>query len=220
MAKNIAEQLMKGGGIERGYLGVLPQDLEPEMAEAFGLKDTKGVLIPEVSEGSAAAKADLKHNDIILELNGEPVESADAFRSKIAMLKPGTDVKLTIWRDGKRKTITVTLDKRPPLEELAGTTKAAEDLGFTVSDLTDELASRYGYKGQSGVVVTEVEQDSQADGVGIEAGSLIKEVNQTEVHNTKEFNEAVEKAREKGMVLLLVKRGRYTFYALITIPKK
>jgi len=220
MAKNIAEQLMKGGGIERGYLGVLPQDLEPEMAEAFGLKDTKGVLIPEVSEGSAAAKADLKHNDIILELNGEPVESADAFRSKIAMFKPGTEVKLTIWRDGKRKTITVTLDKRPPLEELAGTTKAAEDLGFTVSDLTDELASRYSYKGQSGVVVTEVEQGSQADGVGIEAGSLIKEVNQTEVHNTKEFNEAVEKAREKGMILLLVKRGRYTFYALITIPKK
>jgi len=220
MAKNIAEQLMKGGGIERGYLGVLPQDLTPEMAEAFGLKDTKGVLIPEVSEDSAAAKAGLKHNDVIVEINGEPIESADAFRSKIAILKPGTEVKLTIWQDGKRKTITATLDKRPPLEELTGTSKATEDLGFTVSDLTDELASRYGYKGQSGVVVTEVEQGSQADGVGIEAGALIKEVNQTEVHNTKEFNEAVEKAREKGMVLLLVKRGRYTFYALITIPKK
>ena len=124
MAKNIAEQLMAGKGIERGFLGVQPLDLNQDLAEYFGLKDTKGVLIPEVSEGSAAAKAGLKHNDVILELNGDPVESADAFRSKIAMFKPGTEVKLTIWRDGKRKTITATLDKRPPIEELTGTPKA------------------------------------------------------------------------------------------------
>jgi serine protease Do len=220
MAKNIADQLMAGKGIERGFLGVLPQDLDPNLAEAFGLKDAKGVLIPEVTEGSAADKAGLKHNDVILELNGEPVESADVFRNKIAMFKPGTEVKLTIWRDGKRKTVTVTLAKRPPLEELAGTTKAVEALGFSVSDLTDDLASRYGYKGQSGVIVGSVEQGSQADRVGIAEGSLIKEVNRVQVHNTKEFNEEIEKAREKGVVLLLVKRERYTFYALLTVPKK
>jgi serine protease Do len=220
MAKNIADQLMTGKGIERGYLGVLPQDLDPNLAEVFGLKDTKGVLIPEVSEGSAADKAGLKHNDVILELNGEPVESADVFRNKIAMFKPGTEVKLTIWRDGKQKTVTVTLDKRPPLEELTGTTKAAEELGFSVQDLTDDLASRYGYKDQSGVIVSNVEQGSQADRVGIAQWSLIKEVNRVQVHNTKEFNEEIEKAREKGVVLLLVKRERYTFYALLTVTKK
>ena len=220
MAKNIADQLMAGKGIERGFLGVLPQDLDPNLAEAFGLKDAKGVLIPEVTEGSAADKAGLKHNDVILELNGEPVESADVFRNKIAMFKPGTEVKLTTWRDGKRKTVTVTLAKRPPLEELAGTTKAAEALGFSVSDLTDDLASRYGYKGQSGVIAGSVEQGSQADRVGIAEGSLIKEVNRVQVNNTKEFNEEIEKAREKGVVLLLVKRERYTFYALLTVPKK
>jgi len=215
MAKNIADQLIAGKGIERGYLGVQLLDLDPNLAEAFGLKDTKGVLIPEVTEGSAADKAGLKHNDVILEINGEPVESADSFRNRIAMLKPGTEVKLTIWRDEKRKTITATLAKRPPLEELAGTA-----LGFTVQDLTDDLASRYGYKGQSGVIVTEVEQGSQADRVGIAQGSLIKEVNRAQVRNTKEFNEAIEKAREKGAVLLLVKRERYTFYALLAVPKK
>jgi len=214
MAKNIADQLIAGKGIERGFLGVQPLDLDPNLAEYFGLKDTKGVLIPEVTEGSAADKAGLKHDDVILEINGEPVESADAFRNRIAMLKPGTDVKLTIWRDGKKKTITATLAKRPPLPE------AAEVLGFSVRDLTDDLASRYGYKGQSGVIVTEVEQGSQADRVGIAQGSLIKEVNRAQVHNTKEFNEEIEKAREKGAVLLLVKRERYTFYALLAVPKK
>jgi serine protease Do len=220
MAKNIADQLMAGKGIERGFLGVQIQDLDPNKAEFFDLKDTKGVVIPEVTEGSAADKAGLKHDDVILEINGEPVESADAFRNRVAMLKPGTDVKLTIWRDGKKKTITATLAKRPPLEELMGIPEAAEVLGFSVRDLTDDLASRYGYKGQSGVIVTEVEQGSQADRVGIAQGSLIKEVNRAQVHNTKEFNEEIEKAREKGAVLLLVKRERYTFYALLAVPKK
>jgi serine protease Do len=220
MAKNIAEQLMAGKGIERGFLGILPQDMDPNLAEAFGLKDTKGILISEVTEGSAGDKAGLKHSDIILELNGEPVESADVFRNRIAMMKPGTEVKLTIWRDGKQKTVTVTLAKRPPLEELAGTTRAAEELGFSVQDLTDDLASRYGYKGQSGVIVSSVEPGSQADRVGIAQGSLIKEVNRVQVQNTTEFNEAIEKAREKGVALLLVKRERGTFYALLTVPKK
>jgi len=222
MAKNIADQLMAGKGIERGFLGVQPLDLDPNLAEYFGLKDTKGALISEVTEGSAADKAGLKHDDVILEINGEPVESADAFRNRVAMLKPGTDVKLTIWRDGKKKTITATLVKRPPLEELTGMVapEAAEVLGFSVRDLTDDLASRYGYKGQSGVIVSNVEQGSQADRVGIAQGSLIKEVNRVQVHNTKEFNEEIEKAREKGAVLLLVKRERYTFYALLAVPKK
>lgn len=221
MAKNIAEQLMKGGGIERGYLGLLPQDLSPELAEEFGLKDKKGVLVPEVTEGSAADKAGLKHNDVILELNGQPVASADEFRSKIAMIKPGTDVKLTIWRDGEKKTITATLAKRPPLEELTGAPDVTETLGFTVSSITDELAARYGYKGPpSGVIVTSVESGSQAEQVGIAPGAVIKEVNRAQVRNLQEFNDAIEKVREKGMVLLLVKRERYTFYALLAIPKK
>lgn len=220
MAKNIADQLIAGKGIERGFLGVMPQDLDPNLAETFGLKDTKGVLIPEVTEGSAADKAGLKHDDVILELNGEPVESADSFRNKIAMFKPGTEVKLTIWRDGKRQTVTVTLAKRPPLEELTGTTNVAEELGFSVQDLTDDLASRYGYKGQSGVIVSNVEEGSQADRAGIAQGSLIKEVNRVQVQNTKEFNAEIEKAREKGVVLLLVKRERSTFYALLPVPKK
>jgi len=221
MAKSIAERLMKGETIERGFLGVMPQDLEPELAEAFGLKDTKGVLIPEVTEGSAADKAGLKHNDVILELNGEPVESADTFRNRIAMFKPGTDVKLTIWRDGKRKTVTATLAKRTTKEELMGGGPAAvEEFGFTVRDLTDDLASRYGYEGQSGVIVGAVEPGSQAERVGLAPGALIKEVNQAQVHNTKEFNEAIEKAKEKGSVLFLVKRERYTFYALLPLPKK
>lgn len=221
MAKHAYEQLVKSGTVERAYLGVFPQDLEPEMAEAFGLKNGRGVLIPEVKKDSAADKAGLKHNDVILELNGEPVGSADSFRNRIAMLKPGTKVQLVIWRDGKRKTLTVKLSKRPSTDELTGTLpeETREELGFSVQTLTDELAKRYGYEGQTGVIVTSVDRGSQAERLKITPGALIKEVNRQEVGNTREFNEAIRKARKEGGALLLVKLERYTFFAYLKLSE-
>jgi len=222
MARHVYEQLIESGTVERGFLGVLPQDLEPEMAKAFGLKNGKGVLIPEVTKDSAADKAGVKHNDIVLELNGEPVESADAFRNRIAMLKPGAKVKLVVWRDGRRKTITVPLGKRPSTDELTGDLpkETVEELGFTVQDLTDELIERFGYEGQSGVVVSSVDSGSQAERKGIAPGALIREVNQQKVRNTKEFNDAIKKAKKEGGAVLLVKRGRYTFFAYLELSDK
>jgi len=215
MAKNIYDQLVNSGTVERGWLGISMDKLSDEKAPFFGLKkNAKGVLISEVIADSAAEKAGLKHDDIIIEVNGEPIESNDAFRNQIAMLKPGSRIKLVVWRDKKRKEITVKLGKRPPTEELTGTLspKTIGELGFTVEDLTDELAERYGYEGQSGVVVKEVESGSQAEDKGIVKGALIKEVNQKSVRNTREFNEAIRDAKKEGAALLWVKRGRYTLY--------
>jgi len=223
MAKHAYEQLREGGTVERGYLGVGIMDLTDETAPFFGLKkNAKGILISEVTEDSAAEKAGLKHNDVVLELNGEPVESRDAFRNKIAILKPGTRINLVVWRDKKRKAITVKLGKRPSTEELTGNLSpdTLDELGFTVEDLTDELKERYGYEGQSGVVVREVESGSQAAQKGIAPGALIKEVNQQEVRNTGEFNEAIKKARKEGGALLLVKWRRYTLYIPLKLSKK
>ena len=222
MARHVYEQLIESGTVERGFLGVLPQDLEPEMAKAFGLKNGKGVLIPEVTKDSAADKAGLKHNDVVLELNGEPVESADAFRNRIAMLKPGTKVNLIVWQDGRRKTITVQLGKRPSTDELTGnlSKETVEELGFTVQDLTNELIERYGYEGQSGVIVRNVEQGSQAEKLGLAPGALIKEVNRQKVRNTEEFNDAIKKAKKDGGAVLLIKRGRYTFFSYLELSEK
>jgi len=223
MAKHVYDQLIKSGTVERGFLGVGVEDLTPETAPFFGLKEnTKGVLIPEVTEGSAADKAGLKHNDVVLELNGEPVESRDAFRNKIAMFKPGTTVNLVVWREGKKRNISVELGKRPPTEELTGnlSPETISELGFTVEDLTDELAGRYGYEGQEGAVVSNVDSGSQAEQKGIAQGALIKEVNQQKIRNTREFNEAIKKARKEGGALLLVKRGRFTFFVPLKLSEK
>jgi len=223
MAKHAYDQLKESGTVEYGFLGVRPETLTPEKAPFFGLKeDDKGVLIPEVTEDSPADKDGLKHNDVILEINGKPVETDDALRNRIAMYKPGTQVELVVWRDGKRITLTVKLGKRPSMGELTGAlpTETIDELGFTVENLTDELAGRYGYEGESGVIVSEVDPGSQAARVRIVQGTLIKEVNRQEVKNTKDFNEAIKKAQEKGIALLLVKRGEFSFYALLELSKK
>jgi serine protease Do len=223
MAKNIYEQLVDSGTVERGWLGIEMGELADETAEFLGLKkNTKGIPIVEVFAGSAAEKAGLERYDIIIEVNGEPIKSRDAFRNQIAMLKPGNKVSLVVWRDKRRKPITVKLGKRPPTEELTGTLspKTIGELGFTVENLTDDLAARYGYEDQSGVIVTGVDEGSQAAEKGIVTGALIKEVNQQKVRNTTEFNEAIREARKEGAALLLVKRGRYTIFVPLKLSGK
>ena len=222
MAKHAYEQLREGGTVERGYLGIGMGFLTDETAPFFGLKkNAKGVLISEVLEDSAADKAGLRHNDVIIELNGEPIESREAFRNQVAMLKPGTRINLVVWRDKKRKAIAVKLGKRPSTEEITGnlSPETINKLGFSVEDLTSEIAERYGYKGLSGVVVKEVESGSQAEQKGIAPGALIIEVNQQRVRNTREFNEEIKKARKEGSALLYVKWRRYTLYIPLKLSK-
>ncbi|UCE98719.1 MAG: DegQ family serine endoprotease [Planctomycetota bacterium] len=220
MAKAIYDQLIGTGTVVRGFLGISMTELTPELAQAFDLKDTKGVAIAEVLEDSAAEKAGLKHNDIIVELQGQTVESANDLRNRIAMLKPGAKVELVVLRDGKRKTFTAELGERPTKPLLAAQPETLEQLGFSVQNLTDDLAERLGYEGQSGVVVTQVEPGSLAELAGISSGTLIIEVNREPVENTDEFNEAMEKAAGQGTVLLLIKDKRYTRFVVLTLPEK
>jgi len=215
MAKYAYEQLIESGTVERGLLGVNIQELTPDTAPFFGLEeDAKGILIPNVTEGSAADKAGLTPNDVILEVDGEPVETVAELQNRIAMLKPGTQVELTIWRDGKRTKLDVKLGKRSSMNELNGTLteETTKELGFTVENLTEELAARFGYEDQKGVIVNQVEPGSQAAREGIVQGALIKTVDKQRVNNTKEFNEAIKKARKRGRTLLLVQKGRYMLY--------
>lgn len=225
MAKHVYKLIRETGTVDRGFLGVDIQDLTIALAKAFGMKDAKGVLIPAVHKDSPAEKAGMKANDIIVELEGKAVESARELQSKIAIIKPETRVKLVVMRDGKRKTLTVKLAKRPPMSEILGAkskseSDALEGLGFAVRNLTDDIAKRYGYEGQRGVVVNRVDQGSPADRVGIMVGALIKEVNRVQVTNVKEFNEEMKKAARTKTALLMIKMERSTFYALLTIGEE
>lgn len=223
MAKNIYDQLVNNGTVSRGYIGIKFEELTPELASGFGLKeDTKGISVVEVMEDSPAEKAGLKRYDVIVEFEGKPVGKSNEFRNQVAMLNPGTKVEIVILRNKKRKNITLNLTTRPSTAELTGALpqETQKELGFSVEDLTDELAGHYGYKDLSGVIVTSVVDDSQAAEKGIAPGALIMEVNQQKVRNTTEFNEAIKDAKKEGAALLFVKRGRYTFFVPLKLPKE
>ncbi|HUT46444.1 MAG TPA: Do family serine endopeptidase [Sedimentisphaerales bacterium] len=218
MAKHAYKQIREGGSVERGFLGISLENLTPELAAALDLKtDTKGVAIGDVRPDTAAEKAGLKRYDVIIEFEGQPVEKRNEFLNRVAMLSPDTKVEVVVLRDGKRKTFTVTLGKRPPEAEIRGNLPAEtiEELGFSVINMTEELAKQLGYEGDSGVVVREVMPGSQAEQAGIVPGVLIKEVNRRRVYNTKDFNEEIKKAQEKGRALLLIRQDNSKILALI-----
>jgi serine protease Do len=218
MAKHAYKQIREGGSVERGFLGISLKDLTPDWAAALDLKtDTRGVLIDDVIPDTAAEKAGLERYDIIVEFEGQAVEKRNDFLNRVAMLSPNTKVDLVILRDGKRKNFTIKLGKRPAEAELRGGLPAdtIEELGFSVINLTEELANELGYEGDSGVVVREVQPGSEAAQAGIVPGALIKEVNRQRVRNTKEFNEEIKKAQEKGKALLLIRQDNSSMLALI-----
>jgi serine protease Do len=222
IAKSVYKQLVETGKVVRGFLGVGIQDLTADNAPFFDLKkDTKGVLIPEVTKGSAAEKAGLKHGDVIIEFNGKPVESAKELQSRVSALKPDTEVELVVLRDGERQTLTAKLSERPAKEQVAkGGEETLEKLGLSVQNLTDDLAEQYGYEGLSGVIVTQVESGSIAELAGITPGALIMEVNRKPVKNTKSIKQAIEDAAKEDAVLLRVKQGEATVFIVLKLPKE
>ncbi|MBN2455728.1 MAG: DegQ family serine endoprotease [Sedimentisphaerales bacterium] len=222
-AKFVYNRILTEGTVTRGFLGVTIQNLTPDLAAALGLdEDTKGVLVPDVNENKAAEKAGVKPYDIIVEFNGEQVETDQELQNRVAMEKPGTKAEIVVLRDGKRKTLTVTLGTRGKAEQIAteAEPEVLEKLGFSVQDLTEELAAQLGYEGQKGVVVNRVEPGSQAQRKGIASGVLIMEVNQTEVKNIKDFRKAIEKAAEKGSAVLRVRNQSGVYFVLLRLDSK
>jgi len=220
MAKFVYEKFIKGEPITRGMLGIQIGDLSSDMAESLDIEGTKGVVIMDVVKDSAADKAGIKTYDVVVEFNGKKVEHANEFKNRVAMLNPGTEVKLVVIRDGKRKTIEAKLDSRSKIKEATETSEQSlQKLGLEVQNLTDALAERLGYEGESGVLISNVESGSQAARKGLQRGMLIIEVDKKPVKNTKEFKKALKEAAESGKVLLLVSDARYHYLVVLNIPK-
>ncbi|MFQ5715202.1 MAG: DegQ family serine endoprotease [Candidatus Scalinduaceae bacterium] len=218
MVKSIKDQLVKSGSVTRGYLGIMIQDLTPELKKSFGLKDQKGILISQVTEGSPAEKAGLKQGDVIIEFDGKPTEKIVPFRNHISLISPGTKKEITVLREGKRKNLTIAIGKLTNDKLIAGGFPSQMgDLGITVQTLTPDLARQFDVKGEKGVIVTQVAPGSIAEMAGIEVGAIIEEVNRKQVRNIEEFKHALARTPEDGTVLLLVKGRNYSRYITLKL---
>ncbi len=221
MVKYIVEQLRDHGNITRGFLGISIQQLTPELAKWFGVSENHGVLVADVAKDSPAEHAGIQRDDVIVEYQGKPIEEIGAFRSHVSTTQPGKDVTLTILRDGKRMEKTVAIGSLPGTEHLADNAGTHEgtptDLGLSVQGLTDDLAKRLGYEGESGVIVSAVEPGSAAAQAGIKPGALIKEVNRKEVDNPKDFQQALKHGEKDHMALLLMQEGQMSRYVALDI---
>jgi serine protease Do len=218
MARAISQQLIKTGKVTRGYLGVMIQDVTPELAHSFGLEKAQGALISEVTEDTPAKTAGLQQGDIILKMNDKDVETSNTLKNEVAMLAPGTKVRFEIFRDGKRKEVTVKIGERPASMSMRGeATQSKGQLGMQVQNVTKDLAEQFGYALGKGVIVTEVLPGSPADSVGIQPGDLIVSVDQKEVKSVSEFEKAIQASSKNKKALLLVNRGGHSQYAVIPI---
>lgn len=211
LAKWVMNQIIEHGRVIRGWLGVVIQDITPEIAEAIGIKE--GVLITQVIKGSPADRAGLKVGDVIVAINGQKVRSAKELQLKVIRIKPGTTVVLDVIRKGKPIKVKVTIGELP--EERGGVVVTPENLGVILRDLKPEELRRYGVP--YGVIVEEVIPNSVAELAGLRPGDIILEVQYKPVHSVREFYRIIENLKKQGKnrALLLVRRGRFnTFISL------
>lgn len=214
MAKELLPQL-KSGKIIRGWLGVMIQDVTPELAKSFGLSTTKGVLVSDVTEDSPAEKAGLKRGDVITRFNGKEVRDSHMLSRTVAATRPKSKVTIDIIRNGKEKSLQVQIGTMPQGQE-ALSPENAGTWGLTVQEMTPDLARHLNLNpDEKGVVISGVEPGSPAADAGLRTGDIIKEINRKEIKDLGDYNTAIRKAGKGGSVLLLVKRGEGTLFIVL-----
>ncbi len=215
MAKKLLPQLKKGK-IIRGWLGVQVQDLTPELAKSFNLKQDKGVLISSVLPGSPAEKAGLKQGDVIIAFNGKKIKDAHDISRLVAATSPHTEIPIRIIRNGKEKMLKVNIGVMPVNGQTPSPQEVQNTWGINVQALTPELAERLGLNpGEKGVVITEVRPGSPAASAGLRPGDVILEIDRKKITNTHDYTEAMRKAAGEKDLLLLVKRGNGNIYLVL-----
>ena len=216
MARGVMEQIVDHGKVTRAYMGIVPQDITPALAKSFGEKEGHGALVADVSANSPAQKAGIERGDIIVDVNGKPVEDANGLRMTISMMQPDSTANIKVLRNGSAKDLAVKLGTMPTEEavnipEHNNGDSSSSLSGVSVENLDAETAKEVGVSPETkGVVVTKVDPSSAAAEAGLQRGDVIQEVNRHAVKNTSEFEQAMR--GNKDNPLFLVDRHGTTMY--------
>jgi len=216
LASKIMSQLQASGQVKRGYLGVVPGELNAMKREALGVEENvKGVFVESIQEGTPADKGGLKGGDIIIGLDGKPVEDVSDFRFRIADHPPESELKMDVLRDGKKKSLAFKLADRSEFVNAAAPMKLKPSdawLGIEVAPVNSRQGQRLQIEESRGALVVGVAPESPAEGL-IEVGDVIVEIGGVEIGSVEDFNEAAAKFKErsKAIPFWVSRDGRKTF---------
>ena len=217
LARKVMEQIVTNGKVRRAYLGIVPQDVTPAVAKAFGLRESRGALVGDVSASSPAQKSDLRRGDIILEVNGRPIADSNDLRMTISMMPSDSIVNLKIFHNGSERAVTVRLTELPTTEtasERQDDSSSSALSGVSVENLDPQSSKELGLPaGSQGVVVTEVRASSPAAEAGLRRDDVIQEVNHKPVNNISDFERSLAGSKEE--TLLLINRNGSTMYLAV-----
>ncbi|WP_426755227.1 trypsin-like peptidase domain-containing protein [Myxococcus sp. Y35] len=227
LIQSLLPQLKEQGTVTRGWLGLLVQDMTPDLGEALGVPVQEGAVVTDVTAETAAARAGLRPDDVIVAADGQPIDSAGELTRLVAMKAPGSELTLALYRDAKKRDVKATLGKRPDLEGVAsrkppeGPQRPAEHrVGLSLMDMDPRLAESQELP-KSGALVTEVAPASMAEHAGLLPGMVVVEAANQPVRGARDVVQALRKAKPGESVLLRVALpGGARELRALTVPEK
>ncbi|MEJ2590358.1 MAG: DegQ family serine endoprotease [Candidatus Thiodiazotropha sp.] len=222
VAMNVAAQLKAKGRVSRGWLGVLIQDMNANLAESFGMDRPRGALIARVLPNSPSEKAGLQVGDVILEYNGIPIHTSSELPPLVGRSNVDEPATLKILRKGEERTVTVDIKELPAEKDLAmngnPAPKVSDDrLGMTVMDVPDPLREQYQLPSDRGVVVESVSGQAARD-AGLREGDVIMSLNNVEIKDVDQFNKLIKELPANKTVALLVHRNTGPIFLALRVP--
>ena len=222
MAKPVFESLMKNGKVVRGYMGVAIQDLSPDLAKSFGLKQANGALISDVTADGPADEAGIKQGDVVLEYQGERVEDPAALQRMVTRTAVGTKATVKVLRDGHEKELTLKIAEQPDTIKTAKADTTADEsvalAGIEVQAIDKKSARELGLSEKvRGVIVTNIDPDSPASDSGLREGDVIQEINRHEIKSVKDFEKIATGLKKDQPALLLINRRGASLFLTVKV---
>ena len=205
-ARDVMQQLITKGRVVRGWLGIVIQDLTDQLAGSFGVKEGGGVLVAEVMKGSPADTAGLKAGDIVVELGGSAIKEVPDLQRRVAAVKPGQTMKLTVIRERKPMAFSVKMGEMPADEPVVAEGPATDEWGLSVESLTGDAALRLDLPVARGLLVTDVQPGSPAEKAGLRRGDVILEIARRPADDPANLSKALGALKPGESLLIYVHR--------------